>query len=100
MNSTSNHEHHTMRYAGLRSNYYEFLCDACGRHMLIHANPSAAGEDEQTLVVLKQGDCWTTHSGATGGFVVNSVQVNEDQAELSDEWKAWLAEILDEMDSR
>lgn len=102
----SNNGHHTMRYAGLRSDYHEFLCDACGRHLLIHSNPSNAGEGDQTFVILKRGDFQTSHSGGIGGLVINGVEVQkgrspdegDDQFELSDEWKGWLDDILDDED--
>jgi hypothetical protein len=87
-----------MRYTGLRSDYHEFLCDICGRHVLIHSSPSSAKEGEQTFVVLKRGDFWASHSGGIGGLVINGVEVSQDQDELSDEWKEWLADILDDVD--
>lgn len=98
MNEFPSNEHHAMRYAGLRSNYYEFMCDICGRHVLIHANPLEVTEDEQSFVVLRQGDCLTPHSGGVGGLVVNGIEVRKDEDELSDEWKVWLADILDGFD--
>lgn len=106
MNELSNNGHHTMRYAGLRFDYHEFLCDACGRHVLIHSNPSAAEGGDQTLVILKRGDFWASHSGGIGGLVINGVEVQkrhnvdqgEEGVELSDEWKGWLADILDDME--
>lgn len=85
--------HHPMHYAGLRSGYHEFLCDACGRHLLIHANPTAANKGDQTFVVLKQGDFRAAHSGSVGGLVIDGVEV-ADEDELNDEWKEWLDEIL------
>jgi hypothetical protein len=104
MKELSNNGHHAMRYAGLRSDYHEFLCDDCGRHVLLHANPSSAGEGEKTFVILKRGDFWATHSGGIGGLVINGVEVQKgyavddggDQADLSDEWKGWLADIFDD----
>jgi len=106
MNELRNNGHHTMRYAGLRSDYHEFLCDACGRHLLIHSNPSDAGEGENTFVILNRGDFWASHSGGIGGLIINGVDVqkghsvdgDEEQAELSDEWKGWLDEILDDVE--
>ena len=49
-----------------------------------------------------KGDFWASHSGRTGGLMVNGMEIQqdravdqgEDQAELSDEWKDWLADIL------
>jgi hypothetical protein len=104
MNEFTNNGHHTMRYAGLSSDYHEFLCDACGRHVLIHSNPSSAEEGEKTLLILKRGDLSASHSGGIGGLIINGVEVekghsvngSEEQFELSDEWKCWLEDILDD----
>ncbi len=95
MNELPNNGHHAMRYAGLRSDYHEFLCEICGRHVLIHADPSAVAEGDQSFVVLKRGDVWASHSGGIGGLVMNGVEVSQDREELSDEWKEWLTDILD-----
>lgn len=93
-----------MRYAGLRSDFHEFLCDLCGRQVLIHSNPSGARGGERKFVVLKQGDFWASHSGGIGGLTMNGVEVQHDhgpdrdreQVDLSDEWKDWLDDILDD----
>jgi hypothetical protein len=87
-----------MRYTGLWSDYHEFRCDTCGRHVLIHSDPLSARDDEQTLVILKQGDLWASHSGGFGGLVINGIEVEKDQAELTEEWKTWLTEILDDVE--
>ena len=118
--------HHMMHYAGLRSGYHEFLCETCGRHVLIHSNPARVEEGDHTFVVLKRGAFWAFHSGESEGlatddgeagigqadvrpacpaitFEVGSGQSpDEDRAELSDdelteEWKTWLAEILNDI---
>lgn len=90
--------HHPMRYAGLRLNYHEFLCDLCGRHVLIHANPTGTEAGDQTFVILQQGDPQACHSGGIGAWVVGGLEVAEcDEAcELTPEWKGWLDEILDD----
>ena len=93
-----------MRYAGLRSDFHEFLCDLCGRHVLIHSNPSGAREGERRFVVMKQGDFWASHCGGIGGLTMNGVEVQpdhgvdqgEEQDDLSDEWKGWLDDIFDD----
>ena len=87
-----------MRYVGLRSVYHEFECDTCGRHVLMHADPASAGDDEQTFVILKRGDFWASHSGGIGGLVVNGIEVEKDPVELTEEWKAWLTEILQDVE--
>jgi hypothetical protein len=74
------------------------MCDICGRHLLIHANPLDVKEDEQTFVVLRQGDCFIPHSGGVGGLIVQGTEINKDEDELSDEWKVWLSDILDNLD--
>ncbi len=107
-----NVEHHTMRHIGSRLNYHEFICDICGRHILIHMNPPAAGEGARTFVILNKGNVWAAHSGETGGLVLNGIEVtqeratdptetpeheqNEDPTELSEDWNGWLADILDD----
>ena len=93
-----------MRHIGSRDNYNEFLCDICGRHLLLHSSPSTPEEREKSIVILKQGDFWASHSGGFGGLVINGVEVQKDhgldqdadEVELSDEWKGWLADILDD----
>ena len=90
--------HHAMRLAGSRLNYHEFVCDICGRHVLVHLNPSSVEEDERSFVVLKQGDLKSSHSGGNGGLAINGIGVEQDSTELSDEWKAWLADILDDVE--
>ena len=105
MYDSGDNGHHTMRHIELRNDYHEFVCDICGRHVLIHSNPSRAEAGDQTFVILKQGDFGVAHSGGIG-LLVNAVEVQEehisdqdaDQVELSDEWKAWLADIFDDIE--
>ena len=126
--------HHMMHYAGLRSGYHEFLCETCGRHVLIHSNPARVDEGDHTFVVLKRGAFWAFHSGESEGLAADDGEEglgqadvrpacpssafeagsgrgssagsgqgpDEDWAELSDdelteEWKTWLVEILDDI---
>ena len=118
--------HHMMHYAGLRSGYHEFLCETCGRHVLIHSNPARVEEGDHTFVVLKRGAFWAFHSGESEGLAADDGEAglgqadvrpacpsnafgagpgqspDEDWAELSDdelteEWKTWLVEILDDI---
>jgi hypothetical protein len=126
--------HHMMHYAGLRSGYHEFLCETCGRHVLIHSNPARVDEGDHTFVVLKRGAFWAFHSGESDGLAADNGEMglgqadvpptcpsitfeagsgqgpstgsgrgpDEDWAELSDdelteEWKTWLVEILDDI---
>ena len=134
--------HHMMHYAGLRSGYHEFLCETCGRHVLIHSNPARVEEGDHTFVVLKRGAFWAFHSGESEGLATDDGEAgigqadvrpacpsnafragsgrglsassgqgpsagsgqspDEDWAELSDdelteEWKTWLAEILNDI---
>ncbi len=91
-----NHEHHTMRHVGSRTNYHEFVCDICGRHLLLHSNPSIVAEGEEIYVVLSQGDIWASHSGAMGGLVINGIDIKKEQTELSNDWNKWLADVLDD----
>ena len=107
-----NYEHHTMRHIGTRANYHAFLCEICGRHILVHTNPSAAGQGTRTFGMLNKGDVWASQSGGTGGLVVNGIEVRqaqatdpaeisgheqtEDPTELSEDWNGWLADILDD----
>ena len=142
--------YHMMHYAGLRSGYHEFLCETCGRHVLIHSNPARVEEGDHTFVVLKRGAFWAFHSGESEGLAADRGEagigqadvpsacpsstfeagagrgpsasseqgpstssgqspsagsgksLDEDWAELSDdelteEWKTWLAEILNDI---
>ena len=126
--------HHMMHYAGLRSGYHEFLCETCGRHVLIHANPARVDEGDHTFVVLKRGAFWAFHSGESNGLADHDCETGHGQAdapagcpsnafgadsgqgpstgsgqgpdeewaelsddELTEEWKTWLVEILDDI---
>jgi hypothetical protein len=101
----SKDEHHEMRHAESFSRYDMFVCDVCGREMLLHREPGAMGPGEQPVIVLERGDSRVSHSGGMGGAAIDSVtttvdqdaELFEEQVELSEEWKTWLTEILDDM---
>ena len=94
-------ERHTMRYSGTRSDYHEFLCDTCGRHLLFHMNPSEAEDKARRFVVLKQGDFRASHSGGIGGLTINGVDVSQNGGDEQmpdwDEVKASLDDVIDEI---
>lgn len=96
-----NSEHHTMVYSGVRSDYHEFLCEMCGRHLLFHVNPSEADEATRKVVVLKQGNFWASHSGGVGGLTVNGIDVSQNGSDEQepdwDEVKASLDDVVDEI---
>lgn len=99
-------EHHVMRHVKSFTRYDMFICDRCGRQMLLHREPGDVGPGEQPLIMLERGDSGVSHSGGMGGVAINSVAATPDhdaapcqgEPELSEEWKRWLTDIFDQMD--
>lgn len=75
----------------------EWLCPICGRRFLMHLQPKTQKLD---IFVLETGDQFVSHVGSKGGLRIgkSEIAVVDDEPVLSEELRAALAEVLENID--
>lgn len=95
MSSNSNTQQHEMCLEKAHpSGAEEWYCPTCGRRFLMQWPP------KYQKIVLEPGDEYALHSGSKGGLRMGSLQISEakDEPELSEELRAALDEVLENLD--
>jgi hypothetical protein len=98
MSSNSSSEYHEMRLEKTHpSGAEEWGCPTCGRRFLIQWPP------KYRKIVLEPGDEYALHSASKGGLQMGPLQISqdgdaEDEPILSDELRAALDEVMENID--